>query len=282
MVDVGEGKVLEITARIVTERVTQDENLPTESRYMLRSVRKDVEISCPSHEVEKFPTLLDIDNILRRNCWRRKPWCQPSSAFVLWRDEGSSDFSSGIIKAEPGRDGAWYQQALAAHRHIFRGGITTIFPVGAESPHIVTCSLIDLPKCQNPCSENKGPLASDHRFAGDFSRSLCGSNGRLHIAGLSGGSFRKQLQLPFAGIPQLVGGSLQGESKNGNRDGRQRGNDPTRLVKNLGNLNSDEWNDLIRGAVFLFGLFGYFAYFVVTRDDRNKQNDQGHANTEPK
>jgi hypothetical protein len=74
--------------------------------------------------------------------------------------------------------------------------------------------------------------------------------------------------LPFAGIRQLVGSSLQSEGDNSNRNRGQRGNDPSRLVENLSDLDADEWNELIRGAVFLFGFFDYFAYFVVTTDER--------------
>lgn len=88
--------------------------------------------------------------------------------------------------------------------------------------------------------------------------------------------------LPLASVPQFVRSSLKSERKSSNRDGGQRGNNPAQLVKNLNNLDADEWNDLIRGAIFLLGLFGFFAYFIVTRDERKNQNDKSRTNAEPK
>jgi hypothetical protein len=43
--------------------------------------------------------------------------------------------------------------------------------------------------------------------------------------------------LPFAGIRELVGSSLQSEGENGDRNRSQRGNDPTRLVENVSDLD---------------------------------------------
>jgi hypothetical protein len=119
-------------------------------------------------------------------------------------------------------------------------------------------------------------------FPGDFYSGVGDGDGCLHIAGLGGGGFGKQLQLPFTSVPQFVGGPLQGEGKGGNCYGGQRSENSARLVKNLGNLDADKWNELIRRAVFLFGLFGYFAYWVVTRDKRSDQNNKSRASAEPK
>jgi hypothetical protein len=96
------------------------------------------------------------------------------------------------------------------------------------------------------------------------------------------GSITQMTQLLLASIPKPISSSFEGEGKNSNGDSSKRRNNPARLVKNLSNLDADEWNDLIRGAVFLFGLFGYFAYFVVTRDERKKQNDKSRTGAEPK
>jgi hypothetical protein len=99
------------------------------------------------------------------------------------------------------------------------------------------------------------------------------------------GSFGLDLsvtELIFASGPQLVGSSLKSEGKNSNRDSSEGRDNRAQLVKNLNNLDADEWNDLIRGAIFLLGLFGFFAYFVVTRDERKNQNDKSPAGTEPK
>lgn len=92
----------------------------------------------------------------------------------------------------------------------------------------------------------------------------------------------EQLQLSLAGIPKLVGGPLESEGEKSNRDSSESGDNPARLVKNLGNLNTDEWNNLIRGAAFLFGLFGCVAYIIVGRDERKNQNDKSRASAEPK
>src|ERR1700721_3278681 len=69
----------------------------------------------------------------------------------------------------------------------------------------------------------------------------------------------RQFRLPFAGIRQLVGRSLQSEGENSHRNRGQRGNDPTRLVENVSDLDAD---------------------FVVTRDERKNQNDKGSASKE--
>ena len=65
--------------------------------------------------------------------------------------------------------------------------------------------------------------------------------------------------LPFAGIRQRVGSSLQSEGENSDCNRSQRGNDPTRLVENVSDLDAD---------------------FVVTRDERKNQNDKGSASKE--
>lgn len=103
-----------------------------------------------------------------------------------------------------------------------------------------------------------------------------------HVAGLSSVGGGEQLQLSLAGIPKLVGGPLESEGEKSNRDSSESGDNPARLVKNLGNLNTDEWNNLIRGAAFLFGLFGCVAYIIVGRDERKNQNDKSRASAEPK
>ena len=92
----------------------------------------------------------------------------------------------------------------------------------------------------------------------------------------------RQLQLAFASVPKLVLSSFESKGKNGNGYGRKGSNDAPGLIKNLSNLDSDEWNKLIRGAVFLFGLFGYFAYFIVTRDKRENTEAKRKPNDEPK
>jgi hypothetical protein len=102
----------------------------------------------------------------------------------------------------------------------------------------------------------------------DADSGLCGRNRCPHIAGLVGGGFGEQFKLALASVPQPVGGGFKREGEGSNGDGGKSRDSRATLVKNLCDLNSDEWNKLISGAVFLLGLFGYFAYFVVTRDDR--------------
>lgn len=112
-------------------------------------------------------------------------------------------------------------------------------------------------------------------FFGGARALLQGFNLRGYLFELGGpvkiGSFGLGLgvtELIFASGPQLVGSSLKSEGKNSNRDSSEGRDNRAQLVKKLNNLDADEWDDLIRGAIFLLGLFGFFAYFVVTRDER--------------
>ena len=83
-------------------------------------------------------------------------------------------------------------------------------------------------------------------------------------------------------VPQPVRSSFERKGEQGNEYSGKGRDRRARLVKNLGDLDSDEWHKLISGAVFVFSLFGYFAYFIVTRDEGKNQNDKSRASAEPK
>jgi hypothetical protein len=91
-----------------------------------------------------------------------------------------------------------------------------------------------------------------------------------------------EANLPLASVPQSVGSSLERKSEQSNRDSSKGGDSHSSPVKKLADLNGREWDNLIAGAIFFFGLFGYFAYFIVTRDERKNENDKSRASAEPK
>jgi hypothetical protein len=126
---------------------------------------------------------------------------------------------------------------------------------------------------RNPSPLRIGTLGS--RLCGVLSSADRG----LHIVGLCGGGFPRQFNLALASVPESISRLAQREREPSDRDGSERGQNTAHLVKNLSDLDAEEWNDLIRGAVFLLGLFSYFAYFVITRDQREKPNDVHKPNS---
>ena len=80
----------------------------------------------------------------------------------------------------------------------------------------------------------------------------------------------KMAQLSLASIPKPISGFLEIISESGDGDCCKGGNSDSNRVKNLLNLNEKEWQKLIGGAVFVFGILVYLAYFVMRRDDPNK------------
>jgi hypothetical protein len=67
IVDGGKSEVLGNDLRIVGERITKNQNLSTEPRYVLGSVREIIEVFCPSPIIQEFRTRLDVQNVLRRD-----------------------------------------------------------------------------------------------------------------------------------------------------------------------------------------------------------------------
>lgn len=90
------------------------------------------------------------------------------------------------------------------------------------------------------------------------------------------------IELVVAGPPEPVRGGLKREGEGSDSDGRKGSYSRSGLVKNLRDLDADEWNKLINGAVFLFGLFGYFAYFVVSGDKAKNSHNEKSAHAKPK
>jgi hypothetical protein len=85
--------------------------------------------------------------------------------------------------------------------------------------------------------------------------------------------------LSLASVPQPVGCPFEGECKNRNGDSSKGRNSPSSAVKEPTDHDRDEWDNLIRGAVFILGLIGGLAYFVVSWDEGHKPDDVGGPNS---
>lgn len=80
------------------------------------------------------------------------------------------------------------------------------------------------------------------------------------------GGYRANFQLLLASFPQFVGGAFEGPRKPSNSDGGQRGDGSASVFKKLSDFNEREWDELIGGAVFFFGILIGFAYLIVGRN----------------
>ena len=95
MINVGESEVLRRRAGIVCKWIAVHHNPPTKPGYVLRGTGENIEIFGPAPKVQEFATGLDVQKILRRDCWCGKSWSETPVSFHVWWDESRSSLSLG-------------------------------------------------------------------------------------------------------------------------------------------------------------------------------------------
>jgi hypothetical protein len=222
----------------INKRVANNDDPPTKSGYMTRSIRENIGVLRPSPQIKEFPTLLNIDNILGRNAGAGILWRDAAVKCVFWGDESSPSISGGVpkIKAEWKRCVA--EAVSSMHDHIFSGGVSRISPYRPESPEMQTSIGIALPQLGELNSENESSLACNH----------CIPN---------------QVGLSLARYPQPSGGPSQRESeiRNGNSSGS--GNSHPIIIKGFADLPENDRRNVVSGAILLVGIGIVLAYVAI-------------------
>ena len=82
----------------IGQRVTDGNDAKTKPRYVLFGIRKNIVITNPSHQVEKFKALLNIYKVLSGNRGQWSAGGFPTRIFVPRTDKSRPDFNGVVVK----------------------------------------------------------------------------------------------------------------------------------------------------------------------------------------
>lgn len=150
------------------KRVSNWGDSPTEMGQMTWRPRKSILISCPSPEIQKLPLLLDINNVLRRDAWRRNRRSEPARRSHFGTEKTAS-YRGVTGKGIIGWQKTISQFAIALVDKILRCRVAAVLPDGPKSP-IVLVRLGEalLPIRKDRVRENERLLVSNQRLAGEI------------------------------------------------------------------------------------------------------------------
>ena len=144
-----------------TQRITNGNYQPTEPGNMFRCTREDVKISSPAPQIDKFPSVLSIYNILGSDRSRWCDWRGTPHTVGFWAKHTWPRGIDGLIEIKPFRKLRITDFAGNVEPHLFRRRITAVLPNRANTPIEIASNRIDFPAWCNSGSKHKRSFVGD-------------------------------------------------------------------------------------------------------------------------
>lgn len=168
---VTEANAVWIDCGIEREGITNDQNTPTKSSYVLFSIGQSVKIPCPTPQIEKFCATLDIYDVLGSKRGPREVGYISSAAGHFWPQHAGTRHSNRVklCEIEKRRYGCLAEKSVTVKSESASWGIPAVLPRDAHPPiKISTYGIWFVKGIQSAC-ENEGSLVCDEGVTAQFS-----------------------------------------------------------------------------------------------------------------
>lgn len=172
VVQVGNLNTIGVHNRIERERVAVEQNLPAVPCDMLRRARQSIVVSTEAVDEKEFRSILNIKNILWRECSRTGPWGLPCWRDHLWTQKASAQKSR--IKSSQ-IETVWEnyiaEKAIGIELKVLRSSLATVLPYGRNAPIKMSRGDVWLIEPANAARKYESAFIGNEGFSGQFSLS---------------------------------------------------------------------------------------------------------------
>jgi hypothetical protein len=144
-----------------TQRITNGNYQPTEPGNMFKCTREYVKISSPTPQIDEFPSVLSIYNILWSDRSRWYDWRGATHTVSFWAKHTWPWRIDGLIEIKPFRKLRITDFAGDVEPHLFRRRITAVLPNWANTPVEIVSNRIDFPGWYDASSKHKRSFVGD-------------------------------------------------------------------------------------------------------------------------
>ena len=185
LINIPELHTIGINERIKGEGIACTEYAPTKSSYVFRRVWQRIKISSPTPEVEKFCSILNVENILWSERRMRHVRSLPSWAYHFWSHHSRPGRSVWINRVKIESLGYWQitEKAVAIQSQLPRWRIAAILPDGTYPPIEMASNYVGFEKSPNSSRKNEGPFIGNEGLSGEFSLPTSGKPERSRESG---------------------------------------------------------------------------------------------------